>query len=366
MISAIGQGTMGIGGYFAQDATRNVEFVKLLRLGVDLGMTLIDTAEVYGGGHSEELVGEAVRGIRDRVFIATKFSPENSTFEGIVQSAEASLRRLETDWIDLYQTHWPNPRVPIEETMRAMKKLVEDGKVRYIGLSNFSLGEMRKARSCLSDVPLVSTQHEYNLFDRTIEQQVIPFCREQKLTLIGYSPLMQGKIAVNDRRKVVLSEIATKYGVSVAQLILSWLLRDTCVVAVPKASSEKHLMENAAALDCQIGPADYEKISELYAPEIMHVPTDLIEVTEDSNRNVYKTLEEAFENRLNLVPSPLELAEQIATGEILKPIKLRLNTSNREKPRFRLVEGRVRYWAWVIAYKGKVPIPALVERPEHL
>ena len=126
VVPAIGQGTMGIGGRFERDVSSDAECIRLLRLGVDLGLTLIDTAEVYGEGHAEELAGVALRGLRDRVVVATKFSPEHSTYEGVIRAAEGSLRRLQTDYIDLYQAHWPNPRVPIEDTMRAMEKLVDD------------------------------------------------------------------------------------------------------------------------------------------------------------------------------------------------------------------------------------------------
>ena len=223
---------------------------------------------------------------------------------------------------------------------------------------------MQRAQSCLSHIPLVSTQQEYNLIDRTVEQRIMPFCTEEKLTLIAYSPLLRGKIAASDRRKDVLCEVASKYGTTVAQLVLSWLLRDPCTIVIPKASSEQHLRENAAVPELQIEPADYERISELYALEVENIPTDLVEVAEDANRNVYRTLDEAIENRLDLVPSPIELAEQIVQGELLKPVKLRLDATDPGKVRYRLLEGRVRYWAWVIAHDGQVPIPALVERSE--
>jgi len=363
-IPAVGQGTMGIGGYFTRDDSSDAEFIRLLKLGFDLGLRLIDTAEGYGGGHSEEIVGKAVHGIREKVFIATKCSSEHSAYDLVIRSAEASLRRLKTDWIDLYQTHWPDPRVPIEETMRAMEELVEAGKIRYIGLSNCSVAEARRAQDCLSHVPLVALQHEYSVFERTVETQLLPWCSEHQVTLLAYSPLSRGKI-LDGQRKNLLDVLGRKYDLSGAQLFLNWLLENPSVVVIPKASNELHLRENAAVLDRTIDPADHRKISELFQPRIVSIPTDEIEVLEENGRQIYKTLQEAIENRFNIVPGPLDLSEQVASGEILKPIKVRVNSLPFKKPPYQLVEGRVRYWAWVIAYKGGVPIPAIVENPEE-
>jgi aryl-alcohol dehydrogenase-like predicted oxidoreductase len=354
LVPAIGQGT---GGEFATDRSRHADYVRLLRLGVDLGMSLIDTAEVYGGGYSEELVGEAVRGIRDCVFIATKFSPENSTYNGVLRAAEGSLRRLKTDYIDLYQAHWSNPRVPIEETARALDRLVEEGKVRHVGVCNFSLTETMQARNVLRRAPLVSMQQEYNILERTVEETFLPCCREQGLMLIAYSPLASGRFP-SDERARVLSALAARYNLTMAQLMLNWLVRDPVIVAVTKSTREGHLRENAAAVACEIAPADLDYISESTKPEIRRVPTDLIRVIDDGSRTVYTTLEEALENRHGLTPGPAELAEQIAQEEFLKPVKVRWNP---ETQTYELIDGRVRYWAWVIAHKGQVPIPVRVE-----
>ncbi len=356
-VPAIGQGTVGMDRRL--DGSASVDFARLLRLGIDLGMNLIDTAETYGNGCSEEIVGQAVRGVRSRTIIATKFAPQNSTFDGIIRSAESSLRRLQTDYIDIYQNHWPNPSVPIEETMRAMEKLVRDGKVRYIGVSNLSLNETLRARSYLENDCLVSTQHEYNVIDRTIEQHLIPFCRKQRLTLIAYSPLAHRAISPHDQRSARLTEIAERYGLSVAQLVLNWLLRDPSIVVIPKTSKENHLRENVAAIDRAVDAADHDKISRLFPFEIQHIATDLIEISDSTKRGVYTTLEEALKNHLRLVPGPTELSRQIGAGEFLKPIKVRCLGEG--GTRYQLLDGGVRYWAWVIAHEGKVPIPALVE-----
>lgn len=352
---------MGIGGLFFREELDDREHIRLLQLGIELGMTLIDTAEVYGAGHAEELVGAAVQGIRDRVFIATKFSPEHSAYHDVVRSAEGSLRRLDTDYIDLYQAHWPNPQIPIEETIQALEKLVDDGKVRFVGLSNFSVAEMRQVQSSLASGRLVATQQEYSLLERTMEQAVIPFCHENGLSMLAYSPLAQGKLASNDYRLGAAAELSTKYNLSPAQLALNWVVRDPKVLAIPKASTERHVRENAMALTTDIASEDLERLSTLFEPQVCNISTERIEVADDPTRDVYKTLAEALENRHHMVPSPVELAKQIQSGEVLKPIKVRNTTKSNSGMRYLLIEGRLRYWAWVIAHDGNKPIPALID-----
>ena len=148
-IPVIGQGCMGIGGYLSRDTTHDAWSLHALKIGIDLGMTFLDTAEGYGSGHSEELVGQAVQGIRDKICIATKVSPENLSYNDVISAAEGSLRRLRTDYIDLYQIHWPNPTIPVSETIRALERLLHDGKIRNIGLCNFSLREIKEMADVL-------------------------------------------------------------------------------------------------------------------------------------------------------------------------------------------------------------------------
>ena len=186
-VGAIGLGCAGLGDD-GPGAPESAAEVAALQLGIDLGMTLIDTAEVYANGCSEELVGLAIQGRRERVCIATKVATDHLAYADVLAAAEGSLRRLGTDIIDLYQVHWPNPKVPLADTMRAVERLLRDGKVRYIGLSNFSMKELRNAQAALSSERIVSLQAEYNLSDRTVEH-VLPYCVQEGLSLIAYSPL---------------------------------------------------------------------------------------------------------------------------------------------------------------------------------
>jgi len=352
---------MGVGGGFKPDYSSDREHVRTIRMGIDLGMTLIDTAEVYAQGHSEELVGQATRSIRDHVMIATKVSPEHLHHENVLQACERSLRRLDTDYIDLYQVHWPNPAIPIEETMSAMSRLLEAGKIRAIGVSNFSVRQLRQAKQVVSGTHLAANQVEYNLFDRSVERDLLPYCNESGLLLIAYSPLDQGALA--EEEAAVLKTLARKYGRSPAQIALNWLIQRPAVVAIPKARKPEHIRQNAAAMDFELSSEDGQAIDQAFATRSIEVPTDRIKVVLDGagNRKAYQVIEDAIENALGFAPSPTELAEDMrATEEPIKPVCVRRSTDTTGRYDYDLVEGRIRYWAWVIAHRGQRPIPVLV------
>ncbi len=358
LISAIGQGT-GINADVANPASYDA-LAQTLRVGIDLGMTFIDTAPAYGEGRCEDVVGQTIQGIRNEVFIATKVSPQDVSYEGVLRSAEASLRRLRTDRIDLYQVHWSNPAVPIGETMRAMSKLVRDGTVRYVGVSNFSLRELRQAADSVMGGMVVSIQDEYSLADRTVEGPILPYCQRVGMTLIAYSPLARGKIA---RHMGTLRRIAEHHGATPAQVALRWLISREPVVVIPNTTKLERVRENAASADLDLLDAEIEEIDRVCVVRPVQVQTDSIRVDAAPDRAVYRTVKEATENPAGLVPSPTELAEQIKDGEFLKPIRLELRLERPEdgEAPYRLIEGRLRYWAWVIAYGGERPIAALIE-----
>lgn len=216
--------------------------IEPLRRGIAMGAYLIDTAESYG---TEEVVGEAVKGVRHSVFLATKASPRHFKYQALLQAADRSLQRLRTDYIDLYQLHWPNYSVPIEETMAAMERLVELGKVRFIGVSNFSASELRMALAALSHNRIVSNQVRYNLVERTIEGNLLPYCQQNQITMIAFSPLATGfhHIKRRDPRNV-LGHVAAEVHKTEAQVALNWCLRHDSLVAIPKAASPDHVVQN--------------------------------------------------------------------------------------------------------------------------
>ena len=219
--------------------------VEPIKKAVALGVSLIDTAEAYG---TEAMVGDALKGLRSRVFIATKVSPAHFRRSDVLMAADKSLKRLRTDCIDLYQLHRPNYTVPIEETMGAMEELVDAGKIRFIGVSNFSVGELRKAQAALSRYRLVSNQVRYNLVERSVELGLLRYCRENKITVIAYSPLARGINHIKARDPgAVLSKVATLTGKTESQVALNWCISKENVIAIPKASSVDHVVQNCDA-----------------------------------------------------------------------------------------------------------------------
>ena len=264
-IPEVGMGTWGMGGGMHADSSRDSGSIEALKLGLELGMTLVDTAEMYGAGHSEEVVSKVLEDWRKPVFVASKVSPSHFGYDDLLRSARKSLERLRMKQMDLYQLHWPNPRVPIVETMKAMEKLVRDGMARYIGVSNFSVDQMREAQAALSTEEIVSNQVEYSLVDRAVEETILPYCQREKITLIAYSPLGQSKIAKGRGGPFkTVDEIATRLGKSRSQVALNWLLRHESVVVIPKASDKKHVVENAAVSGWKLSTKEFQEIDKTF------------------------------------------------------------------------------------------------------
>jgi diketogulonate reductase-like aldo/keto reductase len=221
-----------------------------LRKGLEAGALFIDTAESYG---TEPVVGEAVRGIRDRVFIATKVSPQNFRCTNLRQSVDASLRRLGVDVIDLLQLHEPNPSIPIDETMGAVADLMDAGKIRLAGVSNFSVEQLQEAQKALGRYPIVSNQVRYNLIDRTIEKDMLHYCQSNHVTVIAYCPLARGLNRIRDcDPSGVINELARTTGKSPAQIVINWCLCKDGVVAIPKGNSTEHILDNCGASDWRL------------------------------------------------------------------------------------------------------------------
>lgn len=253
-IPIIGMGTWAMGNS-SGDLRR--EEVAALRRGIELGMTFIDTAEIYGHGRSETLVGEAIKDLRDEVFLATKVAPQHFRYNDVIKSCEESIERLGVKFVDLYQLHWPSPHIPINETMRAMEELISRGKTRYVGISNFSVEGTIQAQEALPRSELVSNQVRYSITYRSIESDILPFCDREKLTVIAYSPLDTGNIPISRIPKTMLE----KYEMTPAQLMLNWVTYPEPVVTIPKASKVTHVEENASAVDIRISEDDYRALS---------------------------------------------------------------------------------------------------------
>jgi diketogulonate reductase-like aldo/keto reductase len=254
-VPVLGQGTWNIGDSAASRAAE----IATLRRGIDCGMTMIDTAEMYGSGRSENLVGEAIEGQREQVYLVSKVLPSNASLEGTVRACEASLKRLRTDVLDLYLLHWRG-RYPLHETIRGFERLLEQGKIRAWGVSNFDVDDMEELFTTPGGAACASNQVLYNPEHRGIEYDLLPWCAQNGVGVMAYSPVGQGGRLLSS---AALKNVAQKRGISVAQAALAWCLRQQ-IMAIPKASSVRHVEENAAAASVELDTEDLAAIEKAY------------------------------------------------------------------------------------------------------
>ena len=268
-LSLIGQGT-----WLLEDGNR-ARAVEALRLGIDLGMTLIDTAEMYGNGAAEEIVGEAIAGRREGLFIVSKVLPSNASYDGTRRACERSLKRLGIDRLDLYLLHWPGSH-PIGETMRGLESLVRDGRTRYIGVSNFDIEELRTAERATKNERIACNQVLYHLGNRGIERKLIPYCRERGIAVMGYSPFGHRSFPkASTRSGRVLADVAESNGKTPRQVVLNFLTRGG-VFAIPKSGSPEHVRENAAGVGWRLSDEDAAALDQAFPAPDHDVPLGII------------------------------------------------------------------------------------------
>ncbi len=243
---------------FAGWKRNRAEKIDALKSGLERGFSLVDTAELY---QSEPLVAEAIRGSkRDELFLATKAWSNHLHRDALVKSLEKSLRRLGTTYVDLYQVHFPNGRVPITETMSAMEELVAKGEILAVGVSNFSLEQIEEANASLTKSQLASVQMPYNLTNRAIERDILPYCDQEGIAVMAYYPLAHGRLTGSDSR---VRELTGKYSKTQSQLALRWLAQKRNVFPIPRASKRTHVEENAGASGWELAPQDATRLEEL-------------------------------------------------------------------------------------------------------
>lgn len=266
-VSALGQGTWGMG----EQARRAADEALALRLGLDLGLTLVDTAEMYGNGGAEEVVADAIAGRRNEVFLVSKVLPENASRRGTIAACERSLRRLGTDRIDLYLLHWRGS-VPLAETLAAFAELVEAGKIRHWGVSNLDTDDMDELAELPGGAQCATNQVLYNLTRRGIEFDLLPWCRKRHMPVMAYSPIEQGRMLSHP----ALNSVAARHKASPAQIALAWLLRRPDMLVIPKATDPAHVRENRAALDLALTADDLADLDKAFPPPTRKRPLDML------------------------------------------------------------------------------------------
>jgi diketogulonate reductase-like aldo/keto reductase len=255
-VAALGQGTWTMG----ESGARAADETAALRLGVELGLTLIDTAEMYGEGATERFLGTALAGLRSQIFLVSKVYPQNAGGKRLVAACEGSLKRLRTDRLDLYLLHWPGS-VPLAETVAGMEALKQAGKIRHWGVSNFDISTMEALRRAGGE-GCVTNQILYNPSRRGPEFDLLPWMRRLGMPFMAYSPVEQGRLPAGG----ALREVASRHGASTTQIALAWSLRQPNAIAIPKAGSAAHVRENRAALEVRLGPEDLQALDREFPP----------------------------------------------------------------------------------------------------
>jgi len=288
--SAVGIGMWQASGTVWGSDVTDEGCIKAIVRGCELGINLIDTAEAYGSGHSEEVVGAAVKRVgREKFVIATKVHGGHLRYDDVMRACDGSLKRLGVTQIDLYQVHWPDPwqQIPLKHTMKAMERLYDEGKIRAIGVSNFAVRDLEEARSMLSHVEIVSNQVRYSLLQRQIEEEVLPYCRRERITVLAYSPLDQGALTgkydakrkpdddvrkgnklfsdrnLEEMSKVLeaLKKVGARKGKTISQVALNWLIRQGGVIPIPGAKNPRQAEDNAAAAGWSLTPDELRELT---------------------------------------------------------------------------------------------------------
>jgi diketogulonate reductase-like aldo/keto reductase len=271
-VPVIGQGTWMIEGSHESERLA----IEGLRAGLDSGLTHIDTAEMYGNGRVEEMVAEAITGRRDEVFLVSKVLPTNASYEGTIRACERSLKRLNTDWLDLYLLHWPGS-YPIRETMRAMEKLVSEGMVRFVGVSNFDVEDLMAAERALRNERMACDQVLYHLDYRGIEHRLLQYCTEQKIAVVGYAPFGHGNFpSPESPRGGLLVEIGKRHGRTPRQVTLNFLIRHPNIFTIPKTSRTERARENSGGVGWELTEDEVAAIDHAFPVSDQHGPLELI------------------------------------------------------------------------------------------
>lgn len=271
-LPAIGQGTW----YMGEDASQRQKEIAALRAGIDAGLTLIDTAEMYADGGAEEVVGEALQGRREKVFLVSKVYPWNAGGQKAIAACEASLRRLQTDYLDLYLLHWRG-NYSLAETVEAMERLIREGKIRRWGVSNLDYDDMQELWSVAGGQACATNQVLYHLGSRGIEFDLLPWCRQQQMPVMAYCPLAQaGRLRDDLFNSRAVQEVAHAHQATSAQVLLAWAIREQGLMAIPKASSVDHVKENAAALALNLSAEAIALLEKAFPAPGRKTPLDVV------------------------------------------------------------------------------------------
>lgn len=319
---------------------------------IDMGVNFFDTAELYGGGYSEEVLGKALsNGYRNQIMICTKYNAKNSTREKLTISLENSLKRLNTEYVDFYLAHWPNPNVPFDDLLKTLETFKNSGKIRAYGLSNATAVEIQQFNE-QNNGNFFVIENEYNLIDRGAEEEILPFVEDNNCLFLAYSPLIQGRVLKTDQE---VDSLCEKYNCSLQQLFLAWIHQKN-MVSLVRTMNESHLEDNISALNIKLEQSDQEILSATLSVSKTEVDVDLIEIDDRSYSNIH----DAILNRDQLIPSPLLLSQRLDKDFKFSPLRLVKNGDTyRILDDFYMSEIK-KFWAWKMSRHHSKKIEAYV------
>ena len=359
-ISRLGIGTIGAGSRETATEISIKDTLNSFSLALDLGANFFDVGEDYEGGFTEEVLGQFAKRQRNKLILATKFTPKNAGYKDLLRAAEGSLRRLQTDYIDIYQMHWPNNSIPLYETIAALEKLLHEGKVRSIGLSNCSIKYTKRVNSLLSEARVVTNQVKFNPYSRPTVSEPNYFSDSicEHLTTIAYGIFGQGKLKIGVQARFLISQLCQKYQIKEPQLLIAWVLSFPTTVAMVRSKNPDHIMDNFMATDLVIAHEDLERLTSYFNVTVHKIPVNRILIQNrdpDVSHKIYISLDEAMRNEYELFPNLYSIANEIEAGDSFIPVELIPDGQN-----YQLVQGRMRYWAWRYLYGVDSLIPAVI------
>jgi aryl-alcohol dehydrogenase-like predicted oxidoreductase len=360
-ISAVALGASGTGTAERATLETDAARIRMFRAALELGINIFDTAELYGGGYSEKLLGRAFSHCRESVFICSKFNPCNASMTGIVRAVEGSLRRLGADYIDLYQIHWPTPFIDSAETWSALSRLLDQGKIRHFGVGNCSYQEFLDYRS-LSEEQVAAVELPFNIAEPAAVKPFLSWSCNPGKRIFAYSPLRQGRLCRSQKEANLIEKILKKLGVSENQIALAWIMSHPGVVPVFHTSSLEHLKANLEALKVSLEHEEVAALEKAYAEPPEKIRLSKIKIGKLDGRDGYSTCMEALENRFDWIPSPALLAERIRRGFYPPPLRI----VGSDDTQFYCLDyydfsGEMKkYWAWRLVADEKAKVPAYI------
>lgn len=360
-LSRMALGATGTGTAGSATAETDAARIAIYRTALELGVNLFDTAELYGGGYSEELLGRAFTRCRESVFICSKFDPCHASRDGIREAVERSLRRLGTDYLDLYQLHWPSPFVPFEESWSALSTLLDTGKIRHVGVGNCSWQEFGHYQE-VSGGRISCLELPFNAAEPDAAAPFLAWASDPHRRLFAYSPLGQGRLCRRREENPQLARLMERHGISENQLALAWALAHPGVVPVFTTGKEQHLRDNVAATSISLTPQEVQVVAEACLLPLRSVPVSHIDGESPPGRAGYAGLGEALENRLDWIPSPALLAERMRQGAFPPPLRLvgPDGQGRYQLDRYDLGGEMKKYWGWRLFGGDAALVPAHV------